>query len=179
MLETEGTANSVSPDFGPPPRRRQSRLWWLASALALLALVAQGAYRYRGELALTLPQAKPVIQQICLELGCEVPLPRRSELLGIEASDLQADGANPKVLVFSATLRNRAAFVQELPALELALTNAQDQTVARRVLMPQQYLPRGTGVDAGFAPGSELQVRVYIEAAELKAAGYRVYLFYP
>jgi predicted Zn finger-like uncharacterized protein len=174
-----GFADSALPDFGPPPRIRPSRLWWLASAIAVLALAAQGAYRYRGDLALILPQAKPLIQQICLELGCEVPLPRRAELLGIETSDLQADGASHKVMVFSATLRNRAAFVQALPALELALTNAQDQTIARRVLMPQQYVPRGTRMDAGFAAGSELQIRLYIEATELKAAGYRVYLFYP
>jgi predicted Zn finger-like uncharacterized protein len=179
MLEGEGIADSAPPDFGPPPRTRPSRLWLLAIALALMALAAQGAYRYRGELALTLPQAKPLIQQICIELGCEVPLPRRAELLGIETSDLQADSSNPKVLVFSATLRNRAAFVQALPALELALTDAQDQAVARRVLMPQQYLPRGTRPDAGFAAGSELQVRVYIEVSGLKAAGYRIYLFYP
>jgi hypothetical protein len=32
--------------------------------------------------------------------------------------------------------------------------------------------------DAGFAAGTEVQVRVYIEAAALKPTGYRLYLFY-
>ncbi len=166
-------------DFGPATRSRANWLWWLASALALLVLTVQCAYRYRGEIALFAPETKPVIQRLCAELGCDVPLPRRAELLSIESSDLQADGTNSSVMVLTATLRNRAAFVQALPALELSLTSAQDKTVARRVLMPQNYIPRGVRPESGFAAGSELQVKVYIEAAALKATGYRLYLFYP
>jgi predicted Zn finger-like uncharacterized protein len=164
--------------FGRPMIRR-SRWWWLASAIALVALAAQGTYRFRGDLATFLPDAKPLLQRFCIQLGCEIPLPRRADLLSIESSDLQADSTNPSVMVLTATLRNRAAFIQAFPALELSLTNPQDQTVARRVLNPQEYAPRGTRPDAGFSPGGELQVRVYMEAASLKASGYRLYLFYP
>lgn len=166
-------------NFGRQPAIHRSRLWWLASALALVALAGQGAYRYRGDLATLLPDTKPLLQRLCVQFGCEIPLPRRVDLLSIESSDLQADGANPSVMVLTATLRNRAAFIQAFPALELSLTNPQDQTVARRVLNPQEYAPRGTRADAGFAAGGELQVRVYMEAASLKATGYRLYLFYP
>jgi hypothetical protein len=81
-------------------------------------------------------------------------------------------------MVLTATLRNRAAFVQAFPALELSLTSAQGETVARRVLLPKEYLSQPTRADAGFAAGSELQVRVYIEAVALKPTGYRLYLFY-
>jgi predicted Zn finger-like uncharacterized protein len=168
----------VSFDFGPQSRPRPSRLWWLASVLLLLALAVQGAYRYRGEIAVLLPEAKPLFQRICAELGCDVPLPRRAELLSIESSDLQADGTHPSVMVLTATLRNRAGFIQAFPALELSLTSTEGQTVARRVLTPRDYAQGSTRPEAGFAAGSELQVRVYIEAAALKPTGYRLYLFY-
>src|SRR5262249_20588468 len=147
-------------DFGPPAPHPLSRLWWIGSALLLLALVLQGAYRYRGEIAVLLPESKPLLESLCAEIGCEVPLPRRAELLSIEASDLQADGSHPNVMVLTATLRNRAAFVQAFPALELSLTSAQGQTVARRVLMPKDYVPPPRRAEAGFAAGSELQIRV-------------------
>jgi predicted Zn finger-like uncharacterized protein len=166
-------------DFGPAPRRRYGRVWWPACALALLALLAQGAYRYRGDIVLALPQAKPLIQNLCTQIGCDVPLPRRIELISIESSDLQGDSVTPSVMVLTATLRNRAAYVQALPALELSLTDPQDRTVARRVLLPRDYAPKGTRTESGFGAGGELQVRVYIEAAALKASGYRLYLFYP
>jgi hypothetical protein len=165
-------------DFGPPERVGQ-RLWWIASAVAVLALALQATYYHRTEVGLLLPEAKTLIQQFCAEVGCEVPLPRRVELLSIESSDLQADSTTPNVMVLTATLRNRASFIQAFPALELSLTNAQDQAVARRVLMPRNYVPRGTEADSGFPAASDLQVRVYMEAAALRPSGYRLYLFYP
>lgn len=165
-------------DFGPPKRAGRNGIWWVASAIATLALALQVAYYHRTDVGLILPEAKPLIQQFCVEVGCEVPLPRRVELLSIESSDLQADSGNPNVMVLTATLRNRAGFVQAFPALELSLTNAQDQTVARRVLAPRDYVPRGVQTDSGFAAASDLQVRVYMEAAALKPSGYRLYLFY-
>jgi hypothetical protein len=100
------------------------------------------------------------------------------ELLSIESSDLQADSSRPNVMVLTATLRNRAAFVQAYPALELSLTSAEGQTVARRVLLPKDYVAQPAQADAGFAAGTEVQVRVYIEATALKPTGYRLYLFY-
>ena len=174
-----GRGPDSSLNFRRRPAIRRSRLWWLASALALITLAAQGIYKYRGDLATLLPETKPSLQRLCVQFGCEIPLPRRVDLLSIESSDLQADSATPSVMVLTAVLRNRAPFIQAFPALELSLTNPQDQTVARRVLSPQEYAPRGTRADAGFTAGGELQVRVYMEAASLKASGYRLYLFYP
>lgn len=165
-------------DFGPQQRQRPNRLWWVASSLLALALAMQVAYHYRGEVAMLLPEAKLLAERICEELGCEVPLPRRVDLLGIESSDLQADSAHPAVMVLTATLRNRAGYIQAFPAIELTLTNIQNQTIARRVLMPADYVPRDTRPESGFAAGGEIQVRVYIEAAALTPTGYRLYLFH-
>lgn len=159
------------------PRTRPSE--WIAAALLLVVLAGQMAFHYRGEIALLVPELKPQIKSLCDTLGCEVPLPRRAELMSIESSDLQADTVNPAVMVLSATLRNRAAFPQSLPALELTLTDMQDQPLARRVLLARDYLGRATNADAGFAANSEVPVKVFIEAASLGAAGYRLYLFYP
>jgi predicted Zn finger-like uncharacterized protein len=169
-----GTEKAPAFDFGPDEPHPLSRLWWMGSVLLLLVLAAQGAYHYRGEIAVLLPEAKPILERICVEFGCDVPLPRRAELLSIESSDLQADGSSTSVMVLTATLRNRAAFVQALPALELSLTSPEGQTVARRVLMPRDYVPQGARSDAGFPAGSELQIRVYLEAAALKPTGYRL-----
>ena len=52
--DAEKGADSVL-NLGRRSTTRRSRLWWLASALAIMALVGQGAYRYRGDLATLLP----------------------------------------------------------------------------------------------------------------------------
>ena len=168
---------SYEEQFGHGRARRGRLGWWIASGVLLLALLAQGLFFFRGALALVAPETKPYIYALCAELGCDVPLPRRAELMSIETSDLQGDPAHPGVMVLSATLRNRAAFPQDYPALELTLTNEADQPLARRVLQPRDYLRREP-VD-GMSASSEEQVRLHIEAAALKAKGYRLYLFYP
>ena len=99
--------------------------------------------------------------------------------MSIEASDLQADTTNPNVMVLSATLKNRAIFNQQHPLLELTLTDAQDQPVVRRVLAPQDYLGKAVNTQTGFAANTETAIKVFIEGSQVKATGYRLYLFYP
>jgi predicted Zn finger-like uncharacterized protein len=178
-LPGEALRNRTGFEQPPAAPTARSRLWAVASALALIALTVQIAFRFRSELVLVWPAAKPALARFCAEAGCDVPLPRRAELMSIEASDLQADGANPGVMVLTALLRNRAAFPQQYPALELTLTDAQDQAVARRVLYARDYLGRSANGEAGFAGNSELAVKIFIEATALKPTGYRLYLFFP
>jgi len=174
-------AGDADPVFAEdqPQRAPRRALWATASALLALALMTQAAFYYRGEIAVLFPGVRPVLAKLCARLGCDVPLPRRAQLISIEASDLQADPANPGVMVLTATLRNRAAFTQSFPSLELTLTDTLDQPLARRVLAARDYLDRRTRVEAGLPGNSELPVKVYMQASSLKATGYRLYLFFP
>lgn len=183
-VETDAEFGADSFDFGPiaaadstgRPRRWP---WLLGAILLLLVLLAQAAYQYRSAIIVLFPEVKPYAAKLCANLGCELPLPRRIELTSIEASDLQADTTNPNIMVLTATLKNRAIFDQQLPMLELTLTNAQDQPLVRRVLTPQDYIGDAAKADAGFAANTEKVIKVFIEGSQVKATGYRLYLFYP
>jgi len=177
-LPTQAETDSQFPADEPKFVRHRAR-WVAGSTLLALALMTQIAFYYRGEIALVFPELRPTLAELCASLACEVPLPRRAELISIESSDLQADPSNPSVIVLTAALRNRAAFAQSHPSLELTLTDSQDQPLARRVLGVQDYLRRNTNVERGFAANSELPIKVYMEASSLKATGYRLYLFFP
>jgi predicted Zn finger-like uncharacterized protein len=177
-------AGAGSFDFGPvavtKPATPARRWPWLLGAFVLFpVLLAQAAYHYRSAITLLFPQTKPYAVALCATLGCELPLPRRIEQMSIEASDLQADTTNPGIMVLSATLKNRAIFNQQHPLLELTLTDAQDQPVVRRVLTPQDYLSKGINTQAGFGANTEIAIKMFIEGAQVKATGYRLYLFYP
>jgi hypothetical protein len=162
----------------PAPRR--SLGWALVAALGLLSLAAQAALHSRTELAVLFPEARPYLGAACELLGCELRLPRRPDLMAIEASELQADPRRENALALSAVIRNRAPFAQEYPALELTLTDERDQAVARRVLVPSDYLARTPPQLAeGIAPGAEAAVRLHLDASRVRAVGYRLYLFFP
>ena len=191
MHAATGTPGTAAPDdapaefdFGPmaaagPGKRARRWPWVLGALLLLLVLLAQATYQYRSAVMVLFPQAKPHAAALCARLGCELPLPQRIELISIEASDLQADTSNPAIMVLAATLKNRAIFDQQLPMLELTLTDAQDQPVVRRVLAAQDYIGKAVNLQAGFAANSEIAIKVFIEGSQVKATGYRLYLFYP
>ena len=151
----------------------------LATLLLLLALGGQLAFRFRSEIAVALPSLRPALEALCQALNAELPLPRHVELVSIETSDLQTDAAHGNLLVLNATLRNRANYGQAYPALELSLTDTQDAAIARRVFLPSEYLSPKLAEDKLFLANSDVPVRVWIEAKEISAAGYRLYVFYP
>ncbi|MGD9953273.1 MAG: zinc-ribbon and DUF3426 domain-containing protein [Burkholderiales bacterium] len=164
-----------------PPRPRYAVAWGLAALIALGALLGQLGYQYRSDIATLAPGLRPALEEGCRFLGCEVHLRRRPELLSIESSDLQADPARASHIVLNVVIRNRAAYLQELPALELTLTDDEERAVVRRVLRPRDYLrgPAFASQAGGLAPGAEAVLRVHFDTAGLRATGYRLYLFYP
>ena len=182
-VEPWAAAGASSFDFGPgaaaDPAKRARWPWLLGAFLLLLVLFTQAAYHYRSAIVVLFPEAKPYAAKLCASLGCELPLPRRIKQMSIEASDLQADTSNPDIMVLSATLKNRAIFDQQFPLLELTLTDAQDQPLVRRVLAPQDYIGKVADTQAGFAANTEIAIKVFIEGSQVKATGYRLYLFYP
>ena len=165
----------------PASPARAILLWGFLALFAAAALAAQATYRYRTEIAVLGPSARPGLAWACGLLQCEIPLPRRPELMSIESSDLQADNRSETVIVLNAVLHNRAPFPQEYPSLELTLTDDADRPVLRRVLAPVDYLEpaRSTLIAQGLAPGADAALRVSLDASRTRATGYRLYLFFP
>ena len=173
--ETSTTKVASTTATAPAPPRTRFAWWSAAGALAALCgLALQGAYFYRNEIAAHFPETKPALAALCQQLACTFAAPRDAQAITIESHDLQAEPANKNVLALIALLRNRAAYAQDAPHLELTLTDAQEGALARRVFAPREY-----AAAAQMAPNSELPVRIMLDASQIKAAGYRLYAFYP
>lgn len=173
---TEGTAAGLSASHRT--QAAHSRGWFIVAVVLAALLVLQLLYAVRAPLS-SLPGMRPLFERVCAITGCTVSLPRRTEGLAIESSDLQFDPARTGVIVLTAVLRNRGSAPVEHPALELTLTNAQDQAVARRIFLPKDYLERAADVSTGMGARAEVNVRIELDTGDLKAAGYRLFLFYP
>jgi predicted Zn finger-like uncharacterized protein len=166
-------------EFRMPEVPRRTGLWVSLSLLLLALLAFQAAYAFRTELMVLVPQSRMYYERACEWLGCTVALPRLSSFLHIEASDLKApDPARPGEIELLVAVRNRAPVEQDYPAFELTLTNSQEQTIARRVFLPAEYLHWIDAAD-GLKAGAELAIRLFLDTGDLRAAGYRLYLFYP
>jgi predicted Zn finger-like uncharacterized protein len=160
-------------------RSARRKLWGAATLVLAVLLGLQLLYVGRDRLAAAWPASRPLLQRLCAAAGCTVAWPRRPDLLAIEASDLQADPARANIIVLTATLRNRGQVAVARPALELTLTNAAEQTLARRILLPADYLPGAADANGPMPPLGEVEVRMELDTGELRPAGYRLFLFYP
>lgn len=173
------------PGFVKQARRRQRIgrvlriLMALLLPLLLFGAVVQAAYALRATIAAWFPETRPVLARMCDALHCEVGFPTRIDIVSIESNELQAPVAEGAPYTLNMLLRNRGTLVQAWPNIELTLNDANEKPIARRVFTPRDYLPAGVDGSKGFAARSELQVKLLLDLQDMKAAGYRVYVFYP
>ena len=165
--------------FSLPEEKTTRWPFVLVAVLLVVCLAGQLVFHYRGEFAVAMPSMRPALEWLSRSFGVELPLPHHVELVSIETSDLQADPARGNLLALNATLRNQANYGQAYPSLELSLTDTSDAAIARRVFRPAEYLPQNLQDSKIFAASSEIVVHLWIEAKDVSAAGYRLYVFYP
>ncbi|WP_254068108.1 DUF3426 domain-containing protein [Acidovorax sp. SRB_14] len=180
-MPTEGASASAEPSFVRMARRKA---FWrrpavrvtlgLAGVALLCALVLQVVVQQRDAIAAARPQWRPFLQGLCAPLRCRVEAHRQIASVVVDSSSFNK--LRGESYQFSLALKNRSHLVLAMPAVELTLTDAQDQPVLRRVLLPQ---------DLGAPPvlpalgdwSASLQVHVALGNARI--AGYRVLAFYP
>lgn len=172
---TDSMTESYEVEFLSKP---SSRPWAFAVFLMLLLLLAQGTYLFRVDLAARMPELKPWLVRYCQILRCTVPLPRNAGMMSIESSELKDDPAHNSQIILVALLRNRAAYAQTFPDLELTLTDLQDNALARRIFRPEEYLPEPDNAADGFPANQELGIKLRLDTTELKPVGYRLVLYY-
>ena len=173
------------PDFLKRGRRKQRlsrkvRIFLgVSSFILLIAAVLQASYIFRNQIAGWFPQAKPALIQACDLLGCRIDLPAQIDQVSIESSELQTLANDKDTFVLTTLLRNYSSTYQEWPHIELTLNDTNEKALLRRVFTPADYLHNSEDVRTGFAAKSERYVKLSFELSQLKASGYRVYLFYP
>jgi predicted Zn finger-like uncharacterized protein len=158
-----------------PDRRRA---WGIALGGLTMTLLVQGLFLLRQPLTQAIPALRPPLVALCQHLGCELHLPREAGDISIEASDLHPEPGGRGDFVLHATLKNRAAYPQAYPHVELSLTDAADKALVRRVFSPAEWAP-DRPAEAAFGPGTTAIVALPFNAAGVAAVGYRVYAFYP
>lgn len=177
-------SDAASDQYGfGPERRRRARygtiMWGFASLVLFLTLGAQLVYAFRSDIAARDPDARRWLGHACERFGCDLPLPGHADLVTIEVSEMHPEPEMPGVLSLSGVLRNRAAFAQRQPWIELTLTDARDRAISRRVLAPRDYLGERVEFEQGLAAGAEQSLRLLLDTEGIQPTGYRILLYYP
>lgn len=181
LLEKSGDNPLLAPAPGYQPTQSaaQGRRWAWGAMFLLLGLTMQVAFSFRSTITQSYPPLRPSFVSVCEWVGCNLSWGRDDSAIRIEASDLIETPGKASHILLTATLVNRSATRQDLPALELKLTDSANQVILSRILQPQEYLGRAPAKDDGLAPNVEVYVNLSIELTnKAQASGYGVRAFY-
>ncbi|MFT3813761.1 MAG: zinc-ribbon and DUF3426 domain-containing protein [Acidovorax sp.] len=143
--------------------------------LLALTLLVQVALHGHDRLAASSPALRPLVSAACAVFGCATGPRQDIAAVAIDASAFNK-AARSDAYQLSFTLKNHAGTAVAMPALELTLTDAQEQPVLRRVLTPAELSAPAALPPQGEWSGS---VAVALAGPALRLAGYRVLAFYP
>lgn len=162
---------------------RRKAFWrqrWVRGVLLLVALVSlavlalQVAVQERDRIAAMDPRTRPWLVKLCEPLRCEIAPPRQIADVVIDSSSFnKARGDSYQLAI---TMKNQSGLPLAMPAVELTLTDAQDQPVLRRVLLPTDLAAPAELPARGEWSAS---VAVIVTTGGARVAGYRLLAFYP
>ena len=181
-LESEQVEAAHPPEF--VQRADRAARWrrpGMRIALGLLALLlvaglgVQYAHHERDRIAAHWPEARPTLQAWCERIGCRIEPLRRIEDISVESTTLTRAGAPADMFRLGISLRNRSEVALAMPSIDLTLTDASGELLARRALAPQDFRVATTTL----APGGESALQLLLSAGSPRVAGYTVEIFYP
>jgi predicted Zn finger-like uncharacterized protein len=161
-----------------PRRRWAGVVLVLVSGVLGLALLLQVAVRERDRIVAMAPAARGALEPLCALVGCTLEPLRQIESVVIDSSSFTKLRGDVYRLAF--TLKNTGQWPLAVPALELALTDLQDQTVVRKVFLAPEFADQHGVLEPGAELPASLSVALKSSAGgSEKIAGYRLLSFYP
>jgi predicted Zn finger-like uncharacterized protein len=161
--------------FWARPRLRAAPL---VAVIALAMLLAwQIAVHDRDRLAAAHPALRPLLASLCGLLNCRIGPTHQIDAIAIDSSSFNKLRGDTYRL--NVTLKNQSGVPVATPALELTLTDGQDQALVRRVLMPAELGPAAGVIAAASEWSGSLAMAVAANGTGARIAGYRLLAFYP
>lgn len=156
------------------PMSDEVRLAWGAlAAFSAFGLALQMLVAWHDPIAQRAPVLRPLVEVVCVIVECRVEAPRRLTLVSVESSEFHHLAGS--IYRLTTRLRNRDGIALSMPSVDLSMTDANGDLVARKVLQPSDFGSRSRSIGAG----QELTLQAVLDTGPRNVAGYTIELFYP
>jgi len=145
--------------------RRGTALWSVGIGVLLATLLLQTAYATRAELA-RYPVARPLLEQMCAVVGCELPPRRAAERIHVVDRQVTVHPDAAEALLVHAYIDNQAEFAQPYPLLGLTFFDRSGQRAGQRWFKPDEYLVDPDAANSVMIPGQPVAVRLELMRPE-------------
>jgi hypothetical protein len=140
-------------------------------------LFLQLAVHERDRIVATEPSAKRFLEPLCELVHCKIAPLRHIEAIVIDSSSFSK--VRSDIYRLSFVLKNSAQTPVATPAVELTLTDLQDQAVVRRVFTTADFNKLALVIEPGAEVSASVPVSIKQVAGQEKISGYRLLSFYP
>ena len=184
VLSAPVPLSSHAPTFMRDARKASasSRPWVRRSLVALAIVLMSGlglqvTLHERDRLAASVPDLRPALIALCDAFQCKIAPFKHIDSVVIDASSFVK--VRGDVYRLNLTLKNTALVDLAAPAVELTLTDTQEQPLLRRVLSSSELgAKQGTLVSGGELSVS-VPLHVKTSSSAERFSGYRLLAFYP
>ncbi len=150
----------------------------IAMALMLVSgLVAQVIWRERDRLAASVPDLRPTLSAMCTALDCQINPFKNIDTVVIDSSSFVKIRGD--VYRLNVTLKNIAPIEVAAPAVELTLTDLQEQPMVRHVLSAAELGAQQGTLAAGGELTTTVPIQLKVTGITDRVSGYRLLAFYP
>ena len=131
----------------------------------------------RDRIVATEPAARRFLEPLCEVVNCRIAPLLQIEAIAIDSSSFSK--VRTDVYRLSFALKNSAQTPIATPAVELTLTDMQDQAVMRRVFTAADFAKQRMVIEPGAELSATVPVSVKHAVGHEKVTGYRLLSFYP
>jgi predicted Zn finger-like uncharacterized protein len=146
----------------------------VAAGVLTCTLLAQWLLQNRDWVAARWPATESTLQALCEPLNCKIDAPRRLQALKVESATFQETNV-PGHYRLAVSVRNADTVRVKMPTMDLRLTNARNDVLARRVLTAGEFDVK----EATIAAGQDVVIQGLLRITQSNISGFDVTLFYP
>ncbi len=147
--------------------------WRLATALLILLTIANISWTFREPL-MENPRISTLVKQADSSETEQEGLLKAPQKIQLVSRDMHTHPTRSGILVLSLTFVNLAPDSQVFPDLEITLMDTASQAVAKRRLLPSDYLRSGADISAGLATDVYLPVLLELGDPGEQAVGLEI-----
>lgn len=148
-------------------------VWRLATALLILLTIANISWTFREPL-MGNSRINSLVNQVDSPETEQAGLLKVPQKIQLISRDMHTHPTRSGILVLSLTFVNLAPDTQVFPDLEITLIDTASQPVARRRLLPADYLRSGAEISAGLATDVYLPVLLELGDPGEQAVGFEI-----
>ena len=148
---------------------RGDAYWRSGLVIASLLLAGQTVY-FEGTAFSRNPAFRPSLEKLYRQLNCRLPVYKNPAEFAVLQGSLSA--LPDRSQLFRTVIRNKAAFAQPYPNLELTLLDYAENPFARRIFRPQDYLAKTLPATSAMLPDATAAISLNIAPPKTKVGGY-------